>query len=233
VYGNVTFFHGLGQKILVINTRQAAEDLLAHKTATAGRPKLTMCGELCGWDTSIILRQPSKEFREMRKAINSVVGKMSIEGRSIPMSAIGAYLKKLLGEPERFLEHNRWLTGGIMLNLAYGYKPQPDNDPLIGAVEAAIAEFAELIEPGAWSVDMFPFLKYIPAWFPGASFQRKAVLYRASTENLSIKPWNMVKKAMQHGTARPSLCTDLIAETQDRALSPEEELYRSWMAGNV
>ena len=35
--------------------------------------------------------------------------------------------------------------------------------------------------PGAFLVDIIPILKYVPEWFPGANFQRKAAMMRKHT----------------------------------------------------
>ena len=37
---------------------------------------------------------------------------------------------------------------------------------------------AELLIPGAFLVDIIPILKYVPEWFPGANFQKKAAVMR-------------------------------------------------------
>ena len=37
---------------------------------------------------------------------------------------------------------------------------------------------AELLIPGSFLVDIIPILKYVPEWFPGAKFQRKAAVMR-------------------------------------------------------
>ena len=44
--------------------------------------------------------------------------------------------------------------------------------------EEAMVAIAELFIPGAFLVDIFSILKYVPEWFPGAKFQRKAAVMR-------------------------------------------------------
>ena len=62
--------------------------------------------------------------------------------------------------------------------MTYSIKIQPYNDPYIKIAEEAVAVAAELLIPGAFLVDIIPILKYIPEWFPGAKFQRKAAVMR-------------------------------------------------------
>ena len=82
--------------------------------------------------------------------------------------------------------------------MTYGIDVQPYNDPNIKTAEEATEAAAELFIAGAFLVDIIPILKYVPEWFPGASFQRKAVIMRkeaarirnflfAATERLMVR----------------------------------------------
>ena len=66
--------------------------------------------------------------------------------------------------------------------MTYSMNVRPYNDPYIAIAEEAIKAGAELVVPGAFLVDIFPILKYVPAWFPGANFQRKAAVMRTHAE---------------------------------------------------
>ena len=62
--------------------------------------------------------------------------------------------------------------------MTYSINVRPYNDPYIKIAEEAIGAIAELLIPGAFLVDIIPILKYVPEWFPGANFQRKAAVMR-------------------------------------------------------
>ena len=62
--------------------------------------------------------------------------------------------------------------------MTYSINVQPYNDPYIKIAEEAVATNAELLIPGAFLVDIFPILKYVPEWFPGAKFQSTAAITR-------------------------------------------------------
>ena len=70
------------------------------------------------------------------------------------------------------------LVGSTTLSMTYSIKVQPYNDPYIKIAEEAIGSISELMIPGAFLVDIIPILKYVPEWFPGARFQRKAAVMR-------------------------------------------------------
>ena len=61
--------------------------------------------------------------------------------------------------------------------MTYSINVRPYNDPYIEIAEEAIGVVNKFMVPGAL-VDIIPILKYIPEWFPGAKFQRKAAVLR-------------------------------------------------------
>ena len=76
------------------------------------------------------------------------------------------------------------LVGSTSISMTYSIKIQPYNDPYIKIAEEAVAAGAELLIPGAFLVDIIPILKYVPGWFPGAKFQRKAAVMRERLERI-------------------------------------------------
>ena len=89
----------------------------------------------------------------------------------------------------------------------------PKDDPYIITAEKALVGISEAGAPGAFLVDTLPIcasfthaisirqfreetVKYIPEWFPGAGFQRKAKVWRQCEEEMHIRPFEAVKNAM-------------------------------------
>ncbi len=52
------------------------------------------------------------------------------------------------------------MTGSVVLMIAYGYKAQEHDDPLIKMVQGATDQAAEVVQPGAFLVDVFPFCEF-------------------------------------------------------------------------
>ena len=80
--------------------------------------------------------------------------------------------------------------------MAYGYDIQGEDDPYIGLVGEAMAQFSEAFRPGAYLVDALPFLRYVPSWVPGTGFKRKAVQWRETLERMVNVPFTMVRQRM-------------------------------------
>jgi hypothetical protein len=88
--------------------------------------------------------------------------------------------------------------------MAYSISVRPYNDPYIAIAEEAIAAVAELIIAGAFLVDILPILKYVPDWFPGAKFKRKAAMMRTHAEKMRNATFAATKFLMVF-TPLPSL----------------------------
>ena len=82
------------------------------------------------------------------------------------------------------------------MKIAYGIAVQESDDPYISIAEEALIGAAEASVPGAFWVDFFPILKYVPAWFPGAGFQKKAARMREAVNTMADKPFYHVQEQL-------------------------------------
>ena len=83
-----------------------------------------------------------------------------------------------------------------IMKIVYGIAVQESDDPYISIAEEALNGVAEAGIPGAFWVDMFPILKYVPSWFPGAGFQKKAARWREATNTMAEKPFHHVQEQL-------------------------------------
>ena len=82
------------------------------------------------------------------------------------------------------------------MNITYGIDVQESDDPYILVAEEVIRGVVEAGTPGFTWVDVFPMLKHIPSWFPGAGFQKKAAYWRGVTKALTENPCHYVKEQL-------------------------------------
>jgi len=82
------------------------------------------------------------------------------------------------------------------MDISYGIKVQESDDPYISLAEEALNGVAEAAILGAFWVDLFPVLEYVPSWFPGAGFQKKAAHWREVNEYLTEKPFCYVQEQL-------------------------------------
>jgi hypothetical protein len=80
--------------------------------------------------------------------------------------------------------------------MTYSINVLPYNDPYVKVTEEALEATKELIVAGAFLVDIIPILKYVPHWFPGANFQRKAAKLRKHAANIRNFTFAATQKLM-------------------------------------
>ena len=80
--------------------------------------------------------------------------------------------------------------------MTYSINIQPYNDPHVKIVEEAVRSTLELLIPGAFLVDIIPILKYVPEWFPGAKFQKKAAMMRKHADKMRNTLFGATKEIM-------------------------------------
>jgi hypothetical protein len=85
------------------------------------------------------------------------------------------------------------------MKIGYGIAVKESDDPYILIAEEALSGVAEAGIPGAFLVDLFPILKHVPSWFPGAGFQKKAARWREATHIMADKPFRQVQEQLVQG----------------------------------
>lgn len=136
------------------------------------------------------------------------------------------------------------------MSIGYGIKVKGFDDPYIANVEESIKGFNMAGIPGSFLVDLIPALKYVPNWFPGAGFKKKAAHWAQVNHNVAEIPFNHVAQQMvgpdchascnlsanadyyeqKEGIAGPSLAATLISalpEGDEKLLAEETKLAQN------
>lgn len=69
-------------------------------------------------------------------------------------------------------------------------------DEYVQIAETAMYALSMAQIPGRFLIDFLPFLRYVPSWFPGASFKRFAEHYKPIVDKMIDRPFDAVKKEM-------------------------------------
>ncbi|KAG2347075.1 cytochrome P450 [Suillus weaverae] len=234
-YGECAISHVevLGQHIIVLNSVKSAVDMLDKKGAVySDRPVLPMAGELVGWKHSLGLLPYGDRFRQYRKNIHHIIGNRAVLDVYHPIEEIETrrFLKRVFSNPEQLQAHVRLTAGAIILRFSYGYEVKENNDPFIDLAERAMDRFSRSAAPGAFIVDIVPFLANVPEWFPGAGFKRLAREWRQTLKEMVDVPYKFVKEQMDAGIAPMSFTSNLL---EGRILSAEEDHTVKWSAASL
>lgn len=135
-------------------------------------------------------------FRRRRKLMQQTIGARSIpKYHNILESETLSFIRSLVSEPNNYIRHIRRYSGGITLAVVYGYKVASSSDKYLLLAEECMGLLANEIASGTglWPVDMLPFLQYLPIWFPGASFKRKAAVWKPKVQAFVDRPYENSK----------------------------------------
>lgn len=76
-------------------------------------------------------------------------------------------------------------------------------------------------------------VKYVPSWFPGAGFKRKAQAWKKNLENTADIPFDFVKRQMESEKSKPSYLSNLFKAEGYPAAGSEEETVAKWTAASL
>ncbi|KAF8973005.1 cytochrome P450 [Flammula alnicola] len=222
----IVFASVLGSHVLVINKREDAEELLTKRAAKYSNRPLIPILSLMGWDPAMVpLLRYGETWRLHRKIMQQNFNyEAAKQYRPITVRKVYKMLGGLLESPEKFQYHNKMLVVSIPLTTMYGYEVESIDDLFIEAAEKNSMIGATLLAPGGCLVNLFPFLRHVPPWFPGASSHKKIAEVKRLTELMKQIPMEHVKKQFTGGTAPPSLVCNFLEKKNTIGASKEEEM---------
>jgi len=142
-------------------------------------------------------------------------------------------LGKLLECPQHFYEDIRTTIGATVMMVSYGHEVADRNDEFIELAESSMNMIKKIIMPGAFLVDIMPWLRYIPAWFPGAGFQKVAEEGRKLSNDLRSRPYEAAKAQIKAGTAHNSITAKLLDDYMGKNVANIDEQFIQRIAAAV
>ncbi|KAF9053665.1 cytochrome P450 [Hymenopellis radicata] len=230
-YGDVVHVNAAGQSVIILSSRKAISDLFDQRGAMySNRPRMVMGGEVVGWGEGVPLSSYGNRLREFRKLLSEALTARKVQDyHPLEEEKTRDFLVDLLRNPEDFLYHIRRVAAAIVFKITHGYDLVDGEDPLLASAERSMLEFSEISVPGAYMVDNFPFLKYLPRWL-GLNWMKKGELYRKHMEIFVNEPYDAVKRQVAEGTAQPSFVASLV-ERNRNPTAEQEDIYKWVTAG--
>ncbi|KAM0289033.1 hypothetical protein ACHAO9_006542 [Fusarium lateritium] len=236
-YGPISSVSVLGQLFVILHDKQVIVDLLETRALkSASRPKLVFAGDIVGYDSIMGMMPYDRTFRLHRKLTATQVSSKSIvRFEPIQELEILRLLKRIQTDPksENLPDHLNQVSGSIMLRILYNYETDPSkNDPIVSTANQVMEDFSQATSPGAWMVDLIPWLRYVPEWMPGSGFKQVAKTYREHLLQGVEKPYDYVREQMASGNDDVSYVAGLIKDVH-RKIDPEEERVIQWTAASM
>ncbi|KAI0056348.1 cytochrome P450 [Artomyces pyxidatus] len=233
-YGDIVYLHVFGQGLVFLNSFDVANELMEKRGAIySDRAPLVMAGELCGAGHMVAFTRYGPASRRQRRLMALGLSRATVPSyHPLITASTRKFLRTLFAEPGNHLGAVRRYAGGLNLNVVYGLEVTRTDDPYLMKVEGATDLLANEVTAGGglWLVDIFPFLKHLPDWFPGAGFKRKAAVWKKDIVDSVDYPYDAVKANVRAGTAVPSFCSTLL---QQPSLTELDEFDVKWTANSM
>ncbi|KAJ8079586.1 hypothetical protein PM082_011173 [Marasmius tenuissimus] len=219
---DIIHLDALGVSIIVLDSVKAAEELVEKRSAIySSRPQSIMMNEFLGQERNFGLMEYGEEWRVRRRLFDQMFNPTASK-RYHPRLAVAtrALLKNLCENPDNLHGHIRHHAASIILSIAYGIEILPENDPHISLTEEAMRLVTAALLPGAHLVENIPTLKYVPEWFPGAGWKRRAREIKRLAMAMVVKPFEAASENIAKGTSSfsfASSCYQIFQETHDPA----------------
>ncbi|KAL0954546.1 hypothetical protein HGRIS_003512 [Hohenbuehelia grisea] len=212
-YGDVLYVNALGRSMVILDSITAATDLLEKRSSNySDRPRFPVI-ELLGYDPNLVLMPYGDRFRKHRKIIHSNFTKRAcLPWRDLQKDSAYNLALSLLDNGENYDRLFSWFTTAVITKIAYGFDVKFEDDEYVQMAEHNGFVLNEPETAGGTVVDLLPFLRHFPSWFPGtqaASFARE---WRWAIRRLYDLPFEKVKREWDRGTAGPSLLAAELAK---------------------
>ncbi|KAI9567596.1 cytochrome P450 [Boletus coccyginus] len=226
-YGDIVYSRLLGKDIIILNSEKIAKDLLENRSKFYSDRPYFITAELCGLDFETPVLPCGDRWRLHRRFFHQTFRPNAVQ-RFLPSQHRRAchLLRQLLDSPEKLGDHVFEYTAAVIMNCTYDYDPASRKDELVDIVENVLRMTVPIMRPEInLVVGTFPWLLYLPSWFPGMSFKKDMALAREFSKVYLDRPFEYAVQKAPRGGDAPSMVHDALREMEEKGISPEQ----SWM----
>ncbi|KAF7342915.1 Cytochrome P450 [Mycena sanguinolenta] len=196
-YGPVMHLKVLGRSMVILDSYQAAVDLLDKKGLIySDRPKLTLY-KLLGWDPSLVFASYGSKSQSIQRQMHqSYLGRQQVEDFKLMQTEEARRLVQNLMEspPEQYAKLMSRFVTGIIAHIVAGHQVTSENDPYLRISQMVYESTSKTGPPGSSLLDFFPVLQHFPSWFPGMHDLRAVKEARPTIRELYEYPLRTVKE---------------------------------------
>ncbi|TFK21913.1 O-methylsterigmatocystin oxidoreductase [Coprinopsis marcescibilis] len=218
-YGEVTYLEAMGQPIIILNSLSAILELLENRSVNTSTRFPVPAFEIMDIDWIFGVMDYGPDWRAHRKLFHQLLNSNEVPNyRPVIEQETNKFLRKLSLNPDGFLEETKELFASLIMRVSYGVDDDVYNKEIIQDAEVVLQGFSEAALPGSFMVNVFPIMRYIPSWFPGAAWKKRLVDVVEVSKRVRTKPWNNAKARANKGLSNdeyPNMVKRLIEDLPD------------------
>ncbi|KAI6169120.1 cytochrome P450 [Pisolithus thermaeus] len=219
IYGDLVYSRIFGQDFLIVNSENTARLLADQRSSIYSDRPHSPIYLLFGIHHMTPSLQYGSEWKTQRKLLhlslrNDVVDRY----QDMHLRSAHRLLENVQRDSKKFYEHFDLYTGALALEFTYGRQIEGKDDPIISLAN----RLADVMSKGITGeriglLRALPMLKYVPLWFPGATFQHEAQQCRDLVATFSELPFAVAKKQAETSGLQPSFVSDILTQGEEES----------------
>ncbi|KAG2085777.1 cytochrome P450 [Suillus discolor] len=207
---------------VVIGRHQAAVDIMEKEGANlADRPRSIAVHETLSGGFRVVLEGTGERLRRLRRVLHANLQPKVAETYE-PMQTRHAknVVLDILNDPKNHQKHAMRYSASVIMSFTYGkITPTSYTDPEVVDINRFSARIGQAMRPGAYLVDAYPILRFVPGYLSQLKAWHK--------EELTFYDGQLdaVRRQMREGTARPSFARFMLEHQKQYQLGDEEVAY--------
>ncbi|KAJ7177912.1 cytochrome P450 [Mycena filopes] len=233
-YGPLITLRTFHHTQLILNSAKSALDLLERRSGVYSDRPVSWMAHLAGRDETMFqLSSLDARFPKYRKMLHSGLNRRATQlYRPTQDHQLRVLLRGLAERPERFVVYIKTYVAAIALKIAYGYNVSTDDDYLVKLVDEGARIMTEIGQP-FYYVETFPFLRFLPSWFPLAKFKRVLSVNRPMLDSLEDAPIQWAEKAIDSGNFAESFFSQYFHPDGGHAVDGADKDMLKWTAASI
>ncbi|KAM0283728.1 hypothetical protein ACHAQH_002317 [Verticillium albo-atrum] len=195
----------LGQHLICLNSRQAAEDLLDRRGSNyCDRPGFTLF-EIMGWGLTLTFLRCGPRFNLHRRLFQTAFSRTKVKNfEFIQQHEARKTVRNLIQDPADWKDITLLMATSIIFRIAFGQEVVDKNSPYCAMSQAANYATTAGGTPGSTLVDLFPPARYLPDCLNLSEPLAHARRSRETIRTIHEEPWAASLKEIDAGTAAAS-----------------------------
>ncbi|KAI0700497.1 cytochrome P450 [Cerioporus squamosus] len=231
VYGPIVYLNLAGQDVIVLNTLQAAADLLDRKASIySSRPRFEVACNMLTEGMFFVFQEYGDRWRRMRRAAHEGLHTGVVKDY-YPIQTIEAaiLLKAMVRASYDWDKHMRRAAASTVLSVTYGSPPlESVEDPSMVLLENFTHRIVRAGYVDGYLIELFPLLKHLPAVL--APWKREAYHWAPQFTRLFEGLYGAVKGKVLEGNVPSSFAASMVEKQIKYDLSDKET---SWLVGTI
>ncbi|KAI0058112.1 cytochrome P450 [Artomyces pyxidatus] len=229
--GPLVYLRVFTHHMIVLNTASSATELLDMRSATySDRPYSTMKYEIASRALSVFtITSSHPRFRRYRRILHTGLSQAATQSyNALLEDEVRTLARGLRDSPSDLVKHVRRNAGAVIMKLTYGWTVKEVDDYFVRLMKEGFEMSRQVSTPGRWLVDVFPVLQYVPAWFPGAGFQRIGKALGEGMNRTERIPFEWTKSQMASEKFTESFTSRHLRPSDGHTVDAEEEDIIKW-----